>query len=76
MAEESSVPAKAPKLLDQVSDAMRRRHYSERTEERYIHWIKKFIFFPNKRHPRDMGAPEITAFLSHLTRDRDVAAAT
>ena len=56
--------------------AIGRRHYSYRTEQSYIHWIKRFIFFSGKRHPRDMGAPEVTAFLSHLARDRDVAAAT
>ncbi len=69
-------PAPARRLLDQVRDAIRRRHYSPRTEESYIHWIKRFIFFSGKRHPRELGAPEVTAFLSHLARDRDVAAAT
>jgi len=76
MGKEQSAPAKPPRLLDQVSDVIRRRHYSHRTEQSYIHWIKRFIFFSDKRHPRDMGAPEVTAFLSHLARDRDVAAAT
>ncbi len=76
MEKEVSAPAKPPRLLDQVSDAIRRRHYSYRTEQSYIHWIKRFILFSDKRHPRDMGAQEVTAFLSHLARDRDVAAAT
>ncbi|HLX81445.1 MAG TPA: integron integrase [Burkholderiales bacterium] len=76
MDQETTAPGKAPRLLDQVRDAIRRRHYSYRTEQTYIHWIKRFIFFSNKRHPKDMGAPEVTAFLSHLARDRDVAAAT
>lgn len=76
MGKELSAPAKPPRLLDQVSDAIRRRHYSYRTEQSYIHWIKRFIFFSDKRHPKDMGAQEVTAFLSHLARDRDVAAAT
>lgn len=76
MTDEARAPAKAPRLLEQVSDAIRRRHYSIRTEEAYVHWIKRFIFFSGKRHPRDLGASEVTAFLSHLARDRDVAAAT
>jgi len=76
MEEQRSAPAKAPRLLDEVRDALRRRHYSYRTEQSYTDWIKRFIFFSDKRHPRDMGAPEVTAFLTHLARDRDVAAAT
>lgn len=76
MEEETSASAKPPRLLDQVRDAVRRRHYSYRTEQTYIHWIKRFIFFSGKRHPREMGVPEVTGFLSHLARDRDVAAAT
>jgi integron integrase len=76
MGETTGASAKAPRLLDQVRDAIARRHYSYRTEQSYIHWIKRFIYFSDKRHPRDMGAPEVTAFLSHLARDRDVAAAT
>jgi integron integrase len=76
MPTESTPPTRAPRLLDQVRDAIRRRHYSYRTEQTYIPWIKRFIFFSDKRHPKDMGAPEVTAFLSHLARDRDVAAAT
>jgi integron integrase len=76
MEKEPSAPAKPPRLLDQVRDALRRRHYRYRTEQSYIHWIKRLIFISDKRHPKDMGAPEVTAFLSHLARDRDVAAAT
>lgn len=76
MEKELSGPAAPPRLLDQVRDAIRRRHYSYRTEQSYVHWIKRFIFFSDKRHPKDMGAQEVTAFLSHLARDRDVAAAT
>lgn len=72
----SKSDAKAPRLLDQVRDAIARKHYSRRTEQAYAHWIKRFIFFSDKRHPREMGAPEVTSFLSHLARDRDVAAAT
>jgi integron integrase len=65
-----------PRLLDRVRDAIRRLHYSDRTEETYIHWIKRFIYFSGKRHPAQMGAQEVTAFLNHLARDREVAAAT
>jgi integron integrase len=65
-----------PKLLDKVRDAIRRRHYSYRTEDTYIHWIKHFIYFHQKRHPDEMGEPEVTAFLNHLSRDRRVAAST
>jgi integron integrase len=65
-----------PRLLDQVRDAIRRLHYSHRTEETYIHWIKRFIHFHGKRHPRELGEPDVTAFLTHLARDRDVAAST
>jgi integron integrase len=71
-----SQTTKVPRLLDQVRDAIRRRNYSYRTEERYVHWIKRFIYFSAKRHPRELGAPEVTAFLNHLARERDVAAAT
>jgi integron integrase len=68
--------AQRPRLLDQVRDAIRRRHYSYRTEETYIHWIKRFIYFHGKRHPREMAAVEVTAFLNHLAKEREVAAAT
>ena len=65
-----------PKLLDQVRDALRRRHYSYRTEESYVHWIKRFILFYRKRHPADMGKPEIEQFLTALAVQRRVAAST
>jgi integron integrase len=67
---------RAPRLLDRVRDAIRRLHYSRRTEETYVHWIKRFIFFCNRRHPAMLGEDEVTAFLNHLARDRHVAAAT
>lgn len=66
----------SPRLLDLVRAAIARRHYSYRTEQQYVHWIKRFIYFSGKRHPRDLGAPEVTAFLNHLAQERDVAAAT
>jgi hypothetical protein len=49
--------APRPKLLDQVRQAIRTRHYSPKTEESYVHWIKRFIFFHNRRHPVEMSAP-------------------
>lgn len=65
-----------PRLLDSVRDAIRTRHYSPRTEESYVHWIKRYIFFHNKKHPSEMGETEITAFLSQLAVDKNVAAST
>jgi site-specific recombinase XerD len=64
------------KLLDQVRDAMRLKHYSLRTEDTYVEWIKRYILFYHKRHPKDMGAPEIEAFLTHLAVEEKVAAST
>jgi integron integrase len=55
---------------------MRRLHYSYRTEETYLHWMKRFILFCGKRHPRSLGAQEVTAFLNHLALERRVSAAT
>jgi Phage integrase, N-terminal SAM-like domain len=65
-----------PKLLDQVRQAIRKRHYSDRTEKAYVHWIKRFIFFHNKRHPIEMGEAEIGQFLSTLATDGRVSAST
>jgi len=65
-----------PKLLDQVRAAIRTKHYSIRTEESYVNWIKKFILFHNKRHPKEMGEKEINAFLTHLAVNKKVAAST
>ena len=65
-----------PKLLDQVRDRLRVKHYSIRTETQYLQWIKRFILFHDKRHPREMGAVEVEAFLTHLAVAGRVAAAT
>jgi Phage integrase, N-terminal SAM-like domain len=65
-----------PKLLDQVRQAIRKRHYSDRTEKAYVHWIKRFIFFHNKRHPIEMGEAEIGQFRSSLATDGRVSAST
>ena len=64
------------KLLDQVRDVLRKRHYSIRTEHVYVDWIKRYIFFHNKRHPREMGTKEISLFLSHMAVEKNVAAST
>jgi len=58
--------AARPKLLDQVREAIRTRHYSYRTEEAYVGWIRRFILFHGKRHPAAMGKPEIEQFLTGL----------
>lgn len=68
--------APKPKLLDQVREAIRTRHLSRNTEQAYISWIKRFIFFHNKRHPAEMGEPEIGQFLSSLATDARVSAST
>jgi hypothetical protein len=65
-----------PKLLDQVRQAIRTRHYSSKTEESYVHWIKRVIFFHNKRHPAEMGEKEIARFLSSLASELHVSAST
>ena len=64
------------KLLEQVRDVLRIKHYSYRTEQTYVDWIKRYIIFHKKRHPKDMGAPEIEAFLAYLAQERHVAAST
>jgi integrase len=65
-----------PKLLDQVRERIRVKHYSLRAEDAYLHWIRRFIIFHGKRHPRQMGGPEVEAFLSHLATDAQVAPST
>ena len=69
-------PPRPPKLLERVRDGIRRKHYSLRTEDTYVHWIKRFIYFHGKRHPGDLGEAEVTAFLNDLVRVRNVASAT
>jgi integron integrase len=65
-----------PRLLEQVREAVRVRHYSYRTEEQYVFWVRRYILFHGKRHPLDMGAAEVEAFLSSLAVHGNVAAAT
>ena len=64
----------APRLLDRVRQAIRTRHYSRRTEEAYVHWIRRYIVFHGKAHPSTMGAQEISAFLTWLAVRRHVSA--
>jgi integron integrase len=64
------------KLLDQVREAIRLKHYSYRTEETYVQWIRRYILFHQKRHPNEMGTPEIEAFLTHLAIEGQVSAST
>lgn len=62
---ELNAPA-GSRLMNQVRGAIRSRHYSYRTEQAYVHWIKRFIHFHGLRHPQELGEPEVTAFLNHL----------
>src|SRR5690606_6233344 len=71
-----SAAASKPKLLDEVRRLIRTKHYSKRTEEAYCDWIRRFVLFHGKRHPKEMGAEEVQAFLSHLANERNVAAST
>ena len=68
--------SKPRKLLDQVSDALRTKHYAYRTEKTYLDWIKRYILFHKKRHPKDMGANEIREFITYLAAERKVATST
>lgn len=71
-----STPASAPRLLDRVRDKIRLKHYSLRTEQAYLDWIRRFILHHGKRHPDEMGATEVEAFLTHLAVAGKVAAST
>jgi integron integrase len=68
--------ASSPKLLDRVRWQLRVKHYSIRTEQAYVDWIRRFILFHHKRHPNEMGEAEITQFLTHLAVQKNVAAST
>jgi len=68
--------SKPRKLLDQVRDVLRRKHYAIRTEEAYVDWIRRYILFHQKRHPNEMGRAEVEQFLTHLAVEGQVAAAT
>jgi integron integrase len=76
MASPFSAGPKPPKLLDRVRAAVRFNHYSPRTEQAYVDWIERFIRFHGIRHPQEMGAEEVRAFLTHLATELNVAAST
>ena len=63
-------------LLDELKAAIRIRHYSRRTEEAYAGWVRRYILFNGKRHPREIGAPELQSFLTHLAIQKHVSAST
>lgn len=69
-------PSNPPRLLDQVRACIRYKHYSIRTEKAYVHWVRAFVRQQGMRHPRDMGAAEVQAFLSWLANERSVAPST
>jgi hypothetical protein len=69
-------PSGKPKLLDQVRQLLRARRYSLRTEEAYLGWMRRYILFHHKRHPAELGEEEVSAFLSNLAVEGQVAAST
>src|SRR6266571_2010059 len=72
----NATAASSPKLLDRVRWHLRVKHYSIRTEQAYVDWIRRFILFHRKRHPNEMGEKEISGFLTHLAVEKHVAAST
>ena len=78
IAERNATPATAQpqKLMDRVRESLRVHRYALSTERTYCHWIKRFIYFHNKRHPAEMGAAEVEAFLTHLATADRVSAST
>jgi integron integrase len=72
----AGVATNNPKLLDRVRSVLRLKHYSLRTEDAYVDWIKRFIVFHGKRHPGEMAEEEVAQFLTHLAKDRNVASST
>jgi len=73
----AAAPMRPPiRLLDQVREAIRYRHYSYRTEQAYVEWVRRFVRFHGLRHPRELGGPEVVAYLTHLATERTVAAST
>jgi hypothetical protein len=64
------------KLFEQVSDVIRIKHYSYKTEKSYVNWIKRYIIFHDKRHPQEMGGREIEEFLTNLAVEENIAAST
>jgi integron integrase len=78
MGEESpeTEPRRKPKLLEQARELLRAKYYSRRTEEAYLGWIRRYILFFQKRHPREMGGAEVARYLSHLASEGEVSAST
>ena len=72
----NTTPTQPKKLLDQVRDKIRFKHYSLSSENTYLSWIKQFILYHGKRHPVDMGAAEVEAFLTNLATQRQVSSST
>jgi len=72
----SDSSSRSPKLLDQLRDRIRVKHYSIRTEQAYVQWVKRYLFFHGMRHPKEMGKPDVEAFLTALAVERNVAAST
>ncbi|NKB24450.1 MAG: hypothetical protein GKR87_08775 [Kiritimatiellae bacterium] len=68
--------SKPKKLLDQVREILRIHHYSIRTEQSYVKWVKDYIFFNGKKHPQEMGIPEVERFLTHLAVNKNLASGT
>ena len=68
--------ARRPRFLDRVREALRRSHYSRRTEKAYVGWIRRYVVFHGRRHPREMGENEVTRFLTALAVDGKVSAST
>ena len=71
-----SASGSPPKLLDQVKQAIQTRHYSPRTEEAYVYWMRRYILFHGKQHPSTLGAPDLSRFLTWLAVERQVSAST
>lgn len=69
-------PPAPKKLLDQYRDQIRLKQYSQRTEKTYVLWVKAYIFYHNKRHPKEMGVAEITQFITHLVSEKKVSSST
>ncbi len=76
LVQEMTQNSQQPKLLDQIRNAIRLKHYSFRTEQTYTEWIKRYIYFHNKKHPENMGEKHVTAFLTHLAVNRNVTSST
>ncbi len=72
----TAIQPQPKKLLDQVRDLIRIKHYAYKTEQSYVQWIRRYMLFHDKRHPKEMGVAEVEAFLTHLAVTENVAAST